>query len=181
MCLYVLTGPVGTGKTTLVWRLAEHLRQVGGRPGGVLELGVLDDAGRKVGIALLDIESGERHTLACSDRDLGGPRCGHFSFSPEALAWRREVVSRHPACDLLVLDEIGPLELEGEEGTGVIRAALEGGRASRVLLVVREGCLEALARELAGQKYAIFSLPGRRLEGAEEGLWAMLELGVERS
>lgn len=182
MRLYILTGLIAVGKTSLCWRLVERLRELGGRAYGVLELAVLGDAGQKAGVALLDIDSNEVRTLARSDRDLGGPRVGRFSFDSEILAWRREIICRHPACELLILDEVGRLEFAGEEGTGVIWAALGGQEVAGVLLVVRGGYLAAAVRELAGVEHTIFRL--RRKEchtEAERELWAMLTLDASHT
>ncbi len=181
MQLYILTGPIAVGKTSLCWRLAARLRKVGRRPCGLLELAVLDDSGQKAGIALLDIDSNEVRTLARSDRNLGGPRAGRFSFARETLAWRRDIICRYPACELLILDEVGPLEFAGEEGTGVIWAALGGQKVARVLLVVRERYVAAAVRELADVEHTIFSLRRDRRGEAERKLWAMLGLDVSHS
>jgi nucleoside-triphosphatase THEP1 len=96
----------------------------------------------KVGFEAMDVGSGERWPLAHTDpstgsgrgpsttlrqgsgqgsgdrQELGGPRVGPYSFDPAALDRALRVLRRAIAakCDLLMVDEIGPLELEQGRG-----------------------------------------------------------------
>jgi nucleoside-triphosphatase THEP1 len=121
----LLTGGRGVGKTTVCQAVAELTRRQGYRPGGVItpalyacpEQGRRDSHGVKVGFEAVDVGSGERWPLARTDQELGGPQVGPYHFEPEGLARALEVLKKAATqCDLLMVDEIGPLELERGEG-----------------------------------------------------------------
>jgi nucleoside-triphosphatase THEP1 len=119
--LILVTGASGSGKTTWCEALVDQARQMGFRPEGLLSPPVYED-GCKTGIDLLDLKSQARRRLAWQRSSeaavQSGPATVGWQFDPHVLAWGdrllRELVGRHP--DLLVLDEIGPLELERGQG-----------------------------------------------------------------
>ncbi|HIC93478.1 MAG TPA: DUF2478 domain-containing protein [Anaerolineae bacterium] len=154
----LLTGGIGIGKTTVCRRVVELARRRGYTCGGLLSLSLLDEGGAKVGIEALDLASGRRRLLARADRDLGGPRTEHYSFDAAALAWANSVLigAVKAGCDLLVVDEVGPLELE--RGEGLAPALAELGGVPRALVVVRDALLGELRRRLRGHELAVFAV-----------------------
>ena len=144
-----LVGPVGVGKTTVAARVAGLARAQGLVCGGLLSPAILDGCGQKVGIWGVDLRTGERLTLARVDRELGGPTIGPYSFDAAALAWAIELVERDAGeSDLLVVDEIGRLELEEERGLAPLLPILRARRAGRSLVLVRDSLLELLRKKL---------------------------------
>lgn len=91
-----------------------------------------------------------------------------FSFSREALAWGAETLRREieAAPDLLVLDEVGPLELKWGSGfrevlEELVRAAGGPGgprEAPRVLLTVRPSLAGVLAVRFPAGTAAVVEL-----------------------
>lgn len=130
----LLTGERGAGKTTLCLRLAAA------RPGlfaGLACPGLFDGDGRKAGFRARDLGGGEEWELGRSDRDLGGPRTGRFSFGPDGLERALSCVRRalEDGGRVAVVDEIGPLELRQGLGLAPVLPLLAG--AGDLLLVVR--------------------------------------------
>ena len=108
----LLTGPVGVGKTTVAERVVGLALRKGLVCGGLLAPAMVNSCGQKAGIWGMGIGTGERRVLARTDRDLGGPSIGLYSFDAAALDWAVGVVDGAiGACDLLIVDEIGKLEL----------------------------------------------------------------------
>jgi nucleoside-triphosphatase len=118
--IVILTGERGVGKTTVCQRVVT-LAQAGGDGliactcGGLLTLSN-HDGSRDV----LDVGSGGVRRLTLPPGTDEGVVQGRFRFDPETLAWGNDVLSRVLACDLLVVDELGPLEIE--RGGGWVRA-----------------------------------------------------------
>jgi nucleoside-triphosphatase len=125
--LYVLTAPIGLGKTTFCRTLASQARTAGWDVAGILCPAIVEN-GAKTGIQVQDLRSEEIRLLAVSthqpfdqmpDKDLDlslFPKLGNWLFFPSALTWGREVIAASLPADLLIVDELGPLELVRGEG-----------------------------------------------------------------
>lgn len=157
--LGLLTGPVGVGKTTVAERVVGQARRQGLVCGGVLAPAMINSCGQKAGIWGVDIGTGERRILARTDRDLGGPSIGPYSFDASALAWADGAVDRSVgACDLLVVDEIGKLELWRGIGLAPVLSRLAAGEVERALILVRESLLSELQARLAPVEQVVFQI-----------------------
>lgn len=148
--IMLLAGQRGVGKTTTCQRLVEIASRQGYRVSGVLAPALFDQSGAKVGFEAVDVGSGERRILARADSDLGGPRIGRYSFDLTSLSWACDLLQRAFAtgCDLLIVDEIGPLELERDQGFVTILRHLQRKTPCHTLLVVRNELLNELRRHL---------------------------------
>ena len=155
----LLTGPVGVGKTTVAERVAGLARRQGVACGGILAPAMISSCGQKAGIWGVDLDTGQRRILARTDRDLGGPSIGPYSFDAGALAWSVEVVEGAiGACDLLVVDEIGKLELWRGVGLAPVLPKLAAGEAERALVLVRDSLLDELQARLAGVEQVVLNV-----------------------
>ena len=153
----LLTGPVGVGKTTVTERVVGLARRQGLVCGGVLAPAMFLSCGQKAGIWGVDLGTGERRVLARTDRDLGGPSIGPYSFEAYALAWAAEAVGRAiGACELLIVDEIGKLELWRGIGLAPVLPRLAAGDTERALILVRESLLNELQARLAPVDQVVF-------------------------
>jgi len=158
----LLTGRRGVGKTTVCQAVAELARRRGYRPGGVITPALYDSYGAKAGFEAVDVGSGERWPLARTAQEMGGPWVGPYSFDPAALdralkVLRRAAIAgtgatnrRNSAvpCDLLMVDEIGPLELEQGQGFAPILDLLPVEGPTHTLIVVRPALLDPLLLHL---------------------------------
>lgn len=145
----LLAGPVGVGKTTVAERVVGLARRSGVICGGLLAPAMMNRLGRKVGIWGVDILTAERRILARTDRDLGGPCVGPYSLDGAAFAWSLGVLEQAMgACDLLVVDEIGRLELERGAGLHAVLPRLASGQIGHSLVLVRDFLLAELQARL---------------------------------
>jgi nucleoside-triphosphatase THEP1 len=156
----VLTGQVHVGKTTVCRKVADWAQQRGRRVRGILTLPIFDDDGSRLGIEALDLASGQQRELARVDRDWGGPCMGPYHFDPAALRWGEDLVEQAIAggCDLLVVDEIGRLELEMDSGFRRVLPLLANNTLPRSLLVVRATLLEALRTRVPTLQFVAFEV-----------------------
>lgn len=153
----LLTGPVGVGKTTVAGRVIEEASQRGRVCGGLLTPALLDDQGQKVGIWGLDLLTGERRVLARTEGDLGGPGVGRYSFEAGAMEWALDVLdSALGQCDLLIVDEIGKLELWRGIGLAPVLPRMAAGEAQCALVLVRDYLLSELQERLGDIQQLVF-------------------------
>ncbi|OHD73043.1 MAG: hypothetical protein A2177_13605 [Spirochaetes bacterium RBG_13_68_11] len=139
----ILTGERGSGKTMLCLALAA----LSPRYIGLVSPSLLDRAGNRVGFAARCLATGGEWVLGRSDAELGGPRFGRFSFSSagivRAVDCLRGILSSPPGAALepvVIVDEIGPLELDHGEGLAPVLPLLAG--SGHLLLVVRPSLVD---------------------------------------
>ncbi len=143
----MLTGVREIGKTRVCERVVEEAQKRGFSCAGVLSPGLFESQ-EKVDISLVDVASGEERLLATADEVPHGVRWGRFRFVPSSLAWGGDLLATATPCDLLVVDELGPVELE--TGQGLVKAfdVLAQGGFSLALVVVRPALLDDLVGRL---------------------------------
>ena len=121
----LLTGRPGVGKTTLVRRVVQRL----GRPAGGFYTRELRQQGRRVGFEIVTLD-GQRATLAHVDIP-SRQRVGKYGVDVAALD-RVGVPAIHRAIEagaLVVVDEIGKMELFSEAFKAAVLNALDGPNA----------------------------------------------------
>jgi nucleoside-triphosphatase THEP1 len=144
--IVLVTGNRGSGKTTLCRLLADEARARGWRIGGVSSPPRFEDE-QKTAIELEDLSSGERFLLARSDRETPAEvRTEQWLFDPQALVRGNQILQSVGETDLLVVDELGPLELERGEGWQAGLKAVDAGGYQVALVVVRPELLSVLRK-----------------------------------
>jgi nucleoside-triphosphatase len=120
----LITGPPGVGKTTLLLAILEMLP---GRKGGFTTREIRE-GGERVGFEITDL-SGRAGILAHVRRP-GPPRVGRYGVdltTLETIGVRAVTHALHEA-DLIVIDEIGKMELCSTPFQAVLFEALDGPR-----------------------------------------------------
>ena len=162
--LAIVSGPRGGGKTTLCRRLLELARQRGLDCAGIISPAHFE-GGRKVGIDLLDARSGERRPLAKADGLPGELRTVAFRFDPGAVEWGVGLLNAACPCDVLIVDELGPLELERGQGWTNALDVLRNGLFKLAVVVVRPALVSVFRQSMSGvpslsEAELLFALPG---------------------
>lgn len=143
--LVLVTGDSGAGKTAWCQDFCRQARAAGLAPLGVLSPAVFE-SGEKTGIDLLAIHTGERRRLAIRRDENGGkppdaPATSSWTFDPLVLAWGNRLLGKLPDGDLLVLDELGPLEFTKNTGLTAGLALIDSRRSRLNCVVVRPALL----------------------------------------
>jgi nucleoside-triphosphatase len=119
----IVTGMPGSGKSTVVRRACEELQGSGWRIGGAICPEVRVHGERK-GFEIIDLMTGQRGTLA-EVKPSNGPRVGKYYVNISDLegicvpAIRRAL----DQADLVVIDEVGPMEMKSAAFQGCLREA----------------------------------------------------------
>lgn len=149
----IVAGPIGSGKTRVVSALAQTLQEEGWQVAGVVSPRILKGE-KTVGYLVRDLSTGREFTL-CSETPPG-VKFRRFYFSPEALAFANAVLAEAAEeADVVVIDEIGPLELLGDGFAPGLKACLRS--SAYLVLTVRPHLLEDVLR-LVGLDLAIIWL-----------------------
>ncbi len=143
----VVTGPRGSGKTSLVADLVRQLRESGDPVVGFVQPAMVR-AGQRAGFQIVDLTSGRQAPLATPRADGRGEHGTGFVFHAEGLALARAALDSPPQGAVLVADELGPVELRGGGHMATVRRALclPGPRVA--ILVVRRSLVPALLSRL---------------------------------
>jgi len=134
--IWLVTGPPGVGKSTVVSRVVLRLKSAGVIVGGcaTTERRVKGD---RVGFEIRDLTNGTIGELASIARNLG-PKVGKYRLNLTDLAsiGAKGVSDAALRSELVVIDELGPMELMSPEFRKAVRACLDSGRP--ILAVVHE-------------------------------------------
>lgn len=144
--VHVVTGERCAGKTTFCRVLVNEARSHSARlaVAGVLSPKVFLQ-GREAAIEVVDVASGHHRRLATL-RDEGDPSDQpstiRWRFDADALAWGDTVLRSATPCDLLVVDEVGPLEFKRGEGWIGGLTAVDSAAYGDAFVVVRSELVE---------------------------------------
>ena len=143
----VVTGPSSSGKTEAVTAVADRLQGADLQVVGFVQPGEFVE-GEKVGFRLRDLATGQEAPLASlSERDDGdfGTR---FQFSEGGFQLGREALSRTALKSVVIVDELGPIELRGQGHMPAVRKALAVADLGGAMIVVRRSLVPSLLAEL---------------------------------
>mgnify|MGYP006287156389 CR=1 FL=1 len=121
-----ITGKPGCGKTTLCKKIAEKTRD---KTRGIITEEIRE-GGKRVGFRLEDLATGKTGLLSHVN-DCSGPKVGKYSVCLDQLDAfaARAIESGSKEKDLLIIDEIGPMELKSEQFVESVEEALESNTA----------------------------------------------------
>jgi len=161
--LVMVTGWRGAGKTSFCRKMAEILHTSGRGVGGILSPGVFASH-VKTAIQAQDLRSGESRLLASiTQRNADDLFFGEWYFDRSSVAWCNHLLRTCLPSDLLIVDELGPLEFMLGEGWQAAFGALNT-PAYRMGLVVIRPELEEEARRRLPITHTLFIEPGSDLQ-----------------
>jgi nucleoside-triphosphatase len=113
MTIIVLTGAPGVGKTTAVTRTARALNDRGLKVGGIVSR-ELRTNNMRIGFEFIDLITNDTNVLAYITGN--GPKVGKYFVNLAGCRFAAERLSEAAKnCDIIICDEIGPMELKSKE------------------------------------------------------------------
>lgn len=154
--IWLVTGPSGIGKSTVVSRVVLRLKSAGVIVGGCVT-SERRQKGARVGFDVRDLTNGTQGELASLTRTLG-PRVGKYRLNLADLAsvGAKGLSDAAASSELVVIDEAGPMELVSPEFRRAVRTCLLSGKP--ILAVVHERMEDDLLTELRSQAKEIVEL-----------------------
>ena len=156
----VLTGERGAGKTTALEEVLARLADRGLPVAGLIQPPFIEE-GKKTGFSVRNLSTGEEYLLArrCA-ADGDGEYGTIFRFDPFGLKEAEKALDAAPRDSILVLDELGPVELRGHGHLPALRRAMRE-RPPRLLVLV-------LRRHLVPRLLAVLEARDARVVEVEE-------------
>ena len=144
--LVVFYGPRNIGKTSLLMKVVPHLQQSGFKVSGVISPPVFRNQ-EKVGIQIQNIATGEIRNLAQrrQERYVQDATPG-YAFDDRNLHWGDVVLKNAVPGQVLIIDELGPLEIKFGRGWQAGVKAVTSGEYDLCIVVLREE-LHEMVRE----------------------------------
>jgi nucleoside-triphosphatase THEP1 len=156
--IFILSGKINEGKTTLVKEIISELQSGGIRVRGIFSPGNKNDSDRNSYFAE-DISSHTRKLL-CSEVKLPEAfRQGRYYFSEAGILFGNKILidSLDQPVDIIVIDELGPLEINDKGWTPAINKLLKSSKVPH-LWVVRENLVNAMTRKWNVGKVFVFHI-----------------------
>jgi len=174
--IIILTGERGAGKSTVCRGTVALAQARGYTCGGIITFshpgGTLD---------VLDVCSGDVRRLTLESDASPAVILGRFRFDPETLAWGNAVLARTLPCHLLVVDELGPLEVEREVGWLKAFDVLRRADFALALVVVRPELVARAQLKLPVSATTVITVTPDDRDGIPAVLMETLERELHRT
>ena len=154
--VFILTGPVHTGKTTRLMHWAASQNKIDG-----IFQPIIDEKRFIYNIATRTLKMLEVPSYTGDEKVI---KIGNYRFSKEVFEWAQNVLldCKGKKLEWLIIDEIGPLELEGKGlEPAITKIFMEGEKFSgKILCVVRDSMIDKFV-EYYGLKgrFEMFEFP----------------------
>ncbi len=150
----VVTGRSGSGKTPAVTRLVEALAARRVPVFGFLQPPLWRD-GKKAGFDIVDVRSAARAPLGRRVEADGGQHGTPFAFDGAGFDLARRALAAPPRDAVLVVDEIGPVELRGDGHWPAVAMAWKRARPRAAVLTLRRQLIPAFLELLGATEVVI--------------------------
>jgi len=147
----IITGEVGIGKTAVCIKLVDQCRIDGIPISGILT--IKTDRNHRI---TEDIQTGDRKVLAVLDVKSERISESRYTFLEEGIRFANSVIRKSGEGSIVLIDEIGPLELNGK-GFTASDELLDSKSSVQCILVIRKSILPAFLKKHS-QKFTIIEV-----------------------
>jgi nucleoside-triphosphatase len=154
MTSIILTGAPSVGKTTIVMDVAEKLKARGVKVGGVVSREVRTGNVR-IGFEFIDLATNDREILASVTGD--GPRVGKYFVNLTGCRFAADRVKNALInSDVIICDEVGPMELKSNEFIDTVRYLLKTDK--KAIMVIHQKFEHPLIREFRKKPNSLINI-----------------------
>jgi len=170
--VFAITGPPGVGKSTLVSKVVYRLKSAGVIVGG-FTTAEKRSGGVRVGFKINDLTRQMTGTLASAESKIG-PKVGRYRVNLTDLTTVGAAGLRAAAetSEVIVVDEVGPMELVSPEFKRGVRACLDSGKP--MLVVLHERFDDDLLNALRSSATSTFALTVENRDSAADEIASLL-------
>ncbi|MBW6478003.1 MAG: DUF2478 domain-containing protein [Bacteroidales bacterium] len=156
--VFILTGQINQGKTGFTMQLIEMFQNQGLTVRGFVTLGNTNDKSRNT-YKIKNLQSGEKTDLCSTQPDPAKPNYGRFYFEESGIEKGRNIIAETltQPTDLLVIDELGPMEINDRGWAPVIEKVVEQNTCAQ-FWVVREKLVKPMMRKWNVGDIIVFEL-----------------------
>lgn len=170
--ILLLTGAPGVGKSTVVSKVVLRLKSAGVIVGGCTTA-ERRSGGTRVGFEVRDLTSGRTGELASTVSKFG-PRVGRYRVNLTDLAGvgAAGIEAAAATSELVVIDEVGPMELVSPEFRRGVRKCMESRKP--VLAVVHERLDDDILNDLRAEADSLTTVTVENRDEVADGLASKL-------
>ena len=154
--IYIICGDQREGKTTFLKETIRNLKEVDVKVEGIMAEGI-DLHGERTGFNLINVSTEKSKVLCRTSGDSEWIKTGKFYFNPEGLEFGRTILKKLSADSVVVIDEIGPLEMRGEGWTESIESILKS-FDNTMIWVVRRSLTESVIKKFDVRNVSILDI-----------------------
>jgi nucleoside-triphosphatase THEP1 len=144
--IIVVTGWREVGKTTFCQQAIDEYQKAGLKVSGLLSPARFQDS-KRTGIQALNLAGGESRLLASLvPGEISGLQFGPWTFDPDVFAWGNDCLRETSGTDVLVIDELGPLEFDQKNGWITGLDILKRCEYQLALIVIRPEYVDAFSK-----------------------------------
>lgn len=136
--IFIITGKIGSGKTTCIKKLTEKLKSENISVGGIYTSRIMEN-GKTTGYMMVDISTGYKEKLLDINGNGNQKKIGNYYICEEVIE-RGNLALQQTNAQLMVIDEVGKLELNGG-GWAEMLGKLLVSRQNQLLISIRKEVL----------------------------------------
>lgn len=147
--IFILTGPIQTGKTSRLLKWCEGRNDVA----GIL---TPDKDGRRY---FMDVATKELFLMEAGENERNILEIGKYKFRKAAFERASQILSNaiNKNSGWIIIDEVGPLELKGEGFSEVIKKLFLIPSDLNIILVVRNNLFDTVLQYFNIKEFSLFS------------------------